>query len=248
MLKILLCDDDRFFLSLESDIIAEIIDEEGIDASAVGRAGSAAEAFAFLKNNPDTQLVFLDIDLGGSSPNGVDVSAGIRQKWSGMHIVFTTNHKEMSMNVLKSGVEPFGFIEKGTDIKRLTEEIRRYIRMVQSGADTAGYKEKAIKLTVGSGEEIEIGLSSILYLETEKNISHGITYHTVNNSKITIISTLEDEKNRLGEGFMRVHRSYLVAKRYILDLQNGYLVLCGQQEIPCAFRMRAEVKKWLNRK
>ena len=85
-------------------------------------------------------------------------------------------------------------------------------------------------------------------MEAEKAISHGITYHTANGSHVTILSTLDAESARLSEGFLRVHRSYLVAKQQILALRGGFLVLSGQQKIPCAFRKRAEVKKWLEQK
>lgn len=94
-------------------------------------------------------------------------------------------------------------------------------------------------------EDISVLLEDIVYIETEKNVSHGITYHTINGSVITIISTLEAEQKRLGDGFIRVHRSYLVNKRHILRMKEGFLRLSNQQEIPCSFRMRSEVKKWI---
>ena len=46
--------------------------------------------------------------------------------------MFVTNHQEMAMQVLQSGVEPFGFLEKTTDMRNLKEGFGRYIRMASS--------------------------------------------------------------------------------------------------------------------
>lgn len=102
---------------------------------------------------------------------------------------------------------------------------------------------ETILLNPGMDEDISVFPDDIIYVETEKNVSHGITYHTINGSVITIISTLDGEQEKLGDGFIRVHRSYLVNKRHILGMKEGLLKLSNQQEVPYSFRMRSEVKK-----
>lgn len=246
-MKILLCDDDKFFLSLENSIICEIIAEDRSDLTVAGMAGSAREALKLAEECRDELLVFLDLDFGRDAPNGIDIGMALRQKAEKVRIVFTTNHREGAMGVLKSGVEPFGFLEKGADITALRDGFRKYLRMAQSAQRSARGGGATVTLTVG-GEIAELPQDDIIYVETEKNVSHGITYRTQNGSKITVISTLDDEAKRLGDDFLRVHRSYLVSKSKILSLRNGQLILTDQSEIPCSIAMRAEVKKWLNRK
>ena len=51
MLKILLCDDDPFFLSVESAILNDMIEKEGLDAAISGMVGTAAQALTFIRNN-----------------------------------------------------------------------------------------------------------------------------------------------------------------------------------------------------
>lgn len=247
MLKIFLCDDDPFFLSLERDLITRFIREDKFSVEIAGMAGSLSEALNFFENNSGSYLIFLDLDFGTGQLNGMDISAALKRCKAETHVVFTTNHYDLAMDVLKSGTEPFGFLEKGSDIKRLAEDLRRYIQMAlrieKSSLETQDY----ICFNLGCNETAKICVSDILYLEAEKNLSHGITYHTINGSKITIISTLDTESTRLGSGFLRVHRSYLAAKSQILALRDGYLVLSNRTEIPCSLRMRSEVKKWLNK-
>lgn len=245
-MKILLCDDDEFFLSLENSIIREIIAEDRLDLTVAGMARSSGEALLLAEACHEELLVFLDLDFGKDAPNGIDIGMALRQCAKKVRIVFTTNHREGAMGVLRSGVEPFGFLEKGADITALRDGLRRYMRMAQSAKSRAGDGGATVTLSVG-GETAELSLGDIVSVETEKNVSHGITYRTQNGSKITVISTLDDEAKKLGDGFLRVHRSYLVSRSKILSLRGGYLVMTDRREIPCSIVMRTEVKKWLNR-
>lgn len=260
MLKIILCDDDPFILQLGAEKLNHLIETQGFDAKVVSLASGSNELFSYIKNNPSQYLVFLDLDFGNGKLNGIDVAKALRKTESDCKIVFTTNHSEMAMDVLKSGAEPFGFLEKSSDMEKLCDGYRKYMVMLLnqtrpeiSGAVREGRSAEpgfsgetgGILLNSGMDDDILIALEDIVYAETEKNVSHGITYHTINGSVITIISTLDVEQKKLGDGFIRVHRSYLVNKRHILRMKDGLLKLSNQQEIPCSFRMRNEVRKWI---
>lgn len=246
MLKIILCDDDQFILQLGMDKINEMIEANGFDAKVVSIASNSNELFSYIRNNPSQYLIFLDLDFGNGKLNGIDVAKMLRQIESDCKIVFTTNHHEMAMDVLKSGVEPFGFLEKSSNISKLADGYRKYIVMLLNKAKSeASNSMETILLNPCVDESISVLLDDIVFVETEKNVSHGITYHTVNGSVLTIISALDAELKRLGDSFIKVHRSYLVNKKHILRIKDGFLKLSNQQEIPCSFRMRNEVKKWI---
>ena len=246
MLKIILCDDDPFILQLSAEKIKDIIATQGFTAKVVSLASGSNELLSYIKNNPSQYLIFLDLDFGNGKLNGIDVAKALRQTESDCKIVFTTNHHEMAMDVLKSGVEPFGFLEKSSDISKLADGYRKYIAMLlnKTKSEVSNNKE-TILLNPDMDEEISVLLEDIVFVETQKNVSHGITYHTINGSVITIISTLDVEQKKLGDSFIRVHRSYLVNKKHILRMKEGFLKLSNQQEVPCSFRMRSEVKKWI---
>lgn len=246
MLNIIWCDDDPFILHLGADQINTLIASQGWDAKIVSLASCSQELFSYIKSNPSQYLVFLDLDFGRGKLNGLDIARALRRTGSDCKIVFTTNHNEMAMEVLKSGVEPFGFLEKSSDISKLSEGIRKYIAMLLNAAKPgAASPAETILLNAGIDEEIPVLLSDIVYIETEKSVSHGITYHTINGSVITIISTLDAEQEKLGDDFLRVHRSYVVNKKHVLGMKEGLIKLSSQQEVPCSFRLRSEVKKWI---
>ena len=246
MLKIILCDDDQFILQLGADKINEMIEANDFDARVVSLAENSNELFTYIRNNPSQYLIFLDLDFGNGKLNGIDVAKMLRQTDSDCKIVFTTNHYEMAMDVLKSGVEPFGFLEKSSDISKLADGYRKYIVMLLNKTrPEAPNNAGTILLNPCMDESVSVLLDDIVFVETEKNVSHGITYHTVNGSVLTIISTLDAELERLGDSFIKVHRSYIVNRKHILRMKDGLLKLSNQQEVPCSFRMRNEVKKWI---
>ncbi len=246
MLRIILCDDDKFILGLSSNKINEIITANRLDAKIVSITMNSNELFSYINNNPAQYLIFLDLDFGSGRLNGIDIAKKLRETDSDCKIVFTTNHHEMAMDVLKSGVEPFGFLEKSSDISKLSTGYQKYIQMILNKQEKELCSDgKSILLNVGIDESISISLDDVVFVETEKNVSHGITYHTLNGSTLTIISTLDAEQGRLGDMFIRTHRSYLVNKMHVLGMSDGYIKLSNQQEVPCSFRLRGEVKKWL---
>lgn len=246
MLKIFLSDDDPFFLSLEKEIIERMIAEERIDAALCGTACSGAELLMMVSEESES-LIFLDIDYGDNQPNGIDITALLKEHAGTSRVVYTTNHAELAMKVLKSGTEPFGFFEKGCDVAELANSLRRYIHMALRLSRSDDDDGKSISLKTGVGETATLRVQDILYLEAEKSVSHGITYRTQNGSAITVISTLDAERDKLDDCFVKIHRSFLANKSHIIGIKNGYVVMSDQSEIPCSLKMRTEVRKWLKR-
>ncbi len=251
MLEILLCDDDRFFISIAEGIVVNLIEEECLPAHLCGVAHSFSEAVTLSKRiagKKSPALAFLDLDFGRDLPTGMDVSRALKRSCPNLRIVFLTNHNELALAVLKSGTEPFGFLEKGTDITLLRDGMRRYVRMALSykknsdGRDSDSGGE--IRLEVG-GEEVKMRLDDITYLESEKNLSHGITYHTLGGSKITLIGTLDHAAEELGDEFTRVHRSYLVNEEHIIALRGSTVVLADGSEVPCSLKKLGDVSRIL---
>jgi DNA-binding LytR/AlgR family response regulator len=118
MLNIVLCDDDKFILQISAERIREEIEKHQLDATICCMTTDSKEMFRFLRNNEGDYLFFLDLDFGEDQLNGIDLAKQIKNWRTGSKVVFVTNHQEMAMKVLASGVEPFGILEKSTDMAR----------------------------------------------------------------------------------------------------------------------------------
>lgn len=246
IIDIILCDDDKFILKLGSEKIKEEIDKNRLEARVVCMATDSSYAFNYLNNNKGAYLIFLDLDFGNGNLNGIDIAKNIKLICDNVKIVFLTNHHEMAMQVLSSGVEPFGFLEKTTDMNKLSDGYKRYIQMAISALNIEENDDDIIRLTLGIDETVSIKKSEISYIESVKTISHGISYHTINGSCITVRDSMDNIQQSLGEEFLRVHRSIIANRKYIVRLSGTTIYLSNGEEIPCSVRMRSKVKKWLN--
>ncbi|MBQ8642872.1 MAG: response regulator transcription factor [Clostridia bacterium] len=244
MLSFLFCDDDPFFLRLIRSLSADIIAGYHLPARCIGTVSRPDEALRLCKQNPGPCVIFLDLDFGTGRPGGIDIARQLRQL-PGTRIVYVTNHRELAMDVLQSGTEPYGFLEKSTDITALAAGIRKYLSMVLRNLSPPDSPVSPAVIICSGGETYTVLSGDILYLETEKRISHGITYHTIGGSVLTVISTMENELRKLGKGFRRVHRSYIVQNIHVAAMRRGELVLSDGTTIPCSLSMGKEVQAWL---
>lgn len=236
MLKIIICDDDLFTLNIFSNILKETIYHCRISAVILCIASSGKELLGFLNNNPGDYLYFMDLDMGNGELNGLDISRIIRKKHPASKIVFVTSHIEKSMDILKSGIEPFGFIKKDINQSRMIREYEKYLKMASELLlVSSGVSERSIEIPIGIDEIIKLPISRITYVETLKTVAHNICYHTLDRSKITVRDTIKHALEILGDDFIQSHRSVIVNKNYIIGVENTQLKLSNGEMIACSY-------------
>lgn len=235
MLKIIICDDDLFTLNIFSDILKETIYKRGISAAILCMASSGKELLNFLNKNPGDYLYFMDLDMGRDELNGLDISRMIRKKHPSSKIIFVTSHLEKGMDILKSGIEPFGFIEKDINQSRMIREYEKYLKMASElELIPSEVLERSIEITMGIDEIIRIPVNRIIYVETVKIVAHNICYHTLDGSKVTVRDTLQHALELLEDDFVQSHRSVIVNKNYIIGVENAQLKLSNGERVACS--------------
>ena len=244
MLKIILCDDDPFILKIIQEQIEGILSSQGLDGRIMCISSNGKDMISYLKNHPEEYLFFLDLDFGNNEFNGIDLAKQIRSIVPGSKIVFVTNHYELALDVLKSGTEPFGFIEKTTDIHKMNRNCYQYLYLAnkQMNVSLGTPDQRTITIRPGFDEEIQLPVQDILYVEAVKTKSHCICYHTINGSSITVRESMEHAMSRLGDGFVRSHRSVIVQKCHMIGMEDGMIRLVNGAFAPCSFRLRNEMK------
>lgn len=134
MIPIILCDDDHFTLQLLSELLERAIRQSKIDARLVCMASTGQELLQFIRNG-GTYLYFIDYDLGRDSLNGVDLVRQIYRVDPNGKIVFVTSHGDKGMDILRSGIRPFGFIEKCVDQNKMDSGIYPILKNGSAGRD-----------------------------------------------------------------------------------------------------------------
>jgi len=230
-------------LNLSADAVSKCIANESLFAQIVCTTQDFKETLLFIEKNPGNYLYFLDIDLGRDNLNGVDAARLIKQKEPLSKIVFVTSHADMGMDILKSGVEAFGFIEKSADRSKMIQGYKKYINLVLENATIKNLEESSIELLVGIDEYISIPLSQILYIDTDKTASHFVRYHTVDGSDLSVRDTIENVLKNLGDNFMKSHRSVVINKNHVVSISEGMVKFASGERVACSFRLKNEVMK-----
>ena len=239
MLPIILCDDDQFTLRLLSELLERAIRQSKAQARVVCLACAGQEVLHFIRGG-GSYLYFLDYDLGKDSLNGVDLVRQIYRLDPGGKIVFVTSHGEKGMDILRSGVRPFGFMEKSVDQNEMVREYIRYLKLAAPEGESTS-DGAYIELPIGIDETVRLPVLEILYVDSVKTVAHSICYHTFDGSEITVRDTMEHAQELLGEKFLRCHRSVLVNEDHILSLQGGMLKLSNGSSVVCALGRRKAV-------
>ena len=235
MLKLILCDDDAFTLQVLSDLLQEAGNRWKIDLDIKCRASNAGELFRFTENNPDVYLFFLDLDMGTRRLNGLDIGRNIREKLPDSKIVYVTSHTEQALEILKSGVEPFGFVEKNYSRELMLQELSKCLQKAARQSGKYPKQEetgKCIQIPVGIDETVSVPVERIIYVEALKNPAQNICYHTFDGSKITVRDTLKSAQTVLGNDFVLTHRSILANNNYILGTEDGQIKLANGEKYP----------------
>lgn len=252
MVEIIICDDDKFMAEFSEKLANKALEEFSLNGKVVCVTRELNELLLFLNKNPGDYLYFLDLDFGKNNLNGVDIAKVVKNKAPLSKIVFVTSHGDLGMQVLKSGAEAFGFIEKTLNTDKMLMNYKKYISlaldMTKKPEDENNNndkddetKEKSIQLPIGIDEFIDLPLSRILYVETVQNKSHFICYHTTDGSAISVRNTIKDALDELGDDFMKSCRSIIINKKYVVAVEDGFVKFAGGQKVQCAFRMKSEI-------
>ncbi len=254
MIKIIVCDDDEFTLKLEIDLISKAIVRSGIESEICCMAQSVSEVTEYLKKHDDRNfLYFIDYDLGKKELNGIDAARLIKMDDPGCRAVFVTSHSDKGIEILKSGVQPFGFIEKHLNSDKMINEFAKYIRMADSeekltlpntetkAAEKPNGSTDKISLPFGIDETINLNVDDISYVESLKSRAHTICYHTVSGSVCNVRDTIEHAAELLGDSFVRCHRSVLVNKNKVVSIDNSCIHLSTGEKVIYALNRKKKL-------
>jgi len=188
-----------------------------------GTAGDAIEAFEFLNKNK-VDLLFLDIHM--PEMKGTDLIKNLKNPPA---VVLTTAHRQYALegydlNVLDYLLKPISFerflqtIEKFFSLHHNEDEVKVHRK---GNSDEFMYlREKNIIH--------KIPLAEIVYVES---MGDNLIVHTEKrtiSSRCTISSV---EKELEGNGFLRIHRSFIISTKYVTSF-SPVSVFLGDKEFP----------------
>lgn len=230
MLKIAICDDEpRTRAGLASLIRAQ---DRPCEITAYASAG------AFLADRRDFDLLFLDIALDASGPDGMALARRIREDLSASQpvIVFVTGYERYVFDAFDVGA--FQYLLKPVDEAKFAQVFTRAVEQIGSVREKPG---RVLTLRRANTSKA-VPLDSICYVESS---NHKVELH-LKDGEFACYAKIGDLELELQDQFFRIHKGYLVNLAYVEGYSKSELTLTnGEKLLISKYKYRDFVKAYL---
>jgi two-component system, LytTR family, response regulator AlgR len=204
-MRVFIVDDEEFARLRLRSLLAEVVDPP---VRIVGEAPHAAAALQALAREP-ADLVLLDIGLPGES--GLQLAARFAAAPGSPAVVFVTAHAEHALAAFE--LDAADYLTKPAR-HRLQAALQRVAQRRPAAATSA--PEPPALVVSDRGRVLRVPLTEVLYLKAEAKY---VTLRTATRTHI-LDDALADLEQRLGPGFLRIHRNAVVALAAVRELQR----------------------------
>lgn len=231
MFTIAVLDDSEASLEISSGAIVGAFKSHGIDVSVT----KFNNPIVFLNEHRQNEfsLYFFDIDMPEKS--GVEVALELRKRKDRHDIIFVSSFEEKVFECFAAS--PFGFVRKDKYLADLTNVIKLYVETKYQEKETGKIFE--IK---SRGERVFLDIGKIIYAEGNKN------YQVIHRADISEtyevrIPMAQLEEKLAQEGFIRIHKGFLVNYRFIRKFSSDSVILSNEEVLPLGRQKKEEVMK-----
>ena len=214
MLDIFVCEDNAPQRRSVVQIIQNTVLIEELDMKLVLDTGDPYTLLEKVKTSQNTGIYFLDIDLN-SDMNGMKLAQQIRLFDPRGFIVFITAHSELSYMTFQYRVEAMDFVLKDNPAEMKVKLRECLLKAMERYTLQTNKMHKVYTIEAG-GRKISVDYDDILFFETSGNI-HKVILHA-KDRQIEFSSSLKDLTSTLDNNFVRCHRSFLVNKKNIKEI------------------------------
>ncbi|WP_336085948.1 LytR/AlgR family response regulator transcription factor [Nocardia sp. SSK8] len=243
-LRVLAVDDEKPALD---ELVYLLSAQAGVGE--IHRAGEATAALRLLRAHP-IDAVFLDIDMPGLT--GMELAGILSEFAEPPAVVFVTAHDDHAVAAFDLGA--VDYLLKPLREARLGEAVRRIlaarVATPATVAPPAAHPSEVIPVELG-GVTTLVNRADVAWVEADGDYAR---LHTGTGSHLVRIPLSALEARWADAGFVRVHRSYLVALRLVTGLRTTGTgtVVClradsagGAVELPVSRRQVRELKQRL---
>ena len=170
------------------------------------RCHNATDALKVIHDGPIDAL-FVDIAMPGLT--GLELAAVLKQFKEPPPIVFVTAHAERAVDAFE--LNAIDYLLKPIREERLAEALRR---ITETGPPTTD--DTSIPVELG-GITRFVARSDVLYVEAQGDYSR---LHTATAAHLVRIPISTLEERWADAGFVRIHRSYLVAMSHVDEVRS----------------------------
>ena len=239
MLNVFVCEDNAVQRRAIVQIIQNTILIEELDLKLVLETEDPYALIEKVKVSQNTGIYFLDIDLN-SSMNGMKLAQQIRLFDPRGFIIFISAHSELSFMTFQYRVEAMDFVLKDNPAEVKVKIRECLLNAMERYTLQTNKTHKVYTIEVG-GRKISVDYDEIFFFETSSNI-HKVILHA-QDRQIEFTGTMKELTMTLGDNFVRCHRSFLVNKNKIkeIDAKNRIVYFTNGETCLMSTRMMKEL-------
>lgn len=228
--KCIIIDDDPLSCSVLEELIRQ---KQELRLMATLHSSEEASAFLLLHKNID--LIFLDIDLNGSS--GISLFRKLKQR---PNVIFTTSHEEFALVAFELGA--IDYLKKPFSRERFKKAVDRLLKQLtpknQHQENSAGEAQMFFK----TGRTFKnVAVNDILFFKGSKDYIKVVT----TDASMLVLMTMQEMMTKLDSNrFIRTGKSYIVNKEHIKNITGNELTV-GDNKIPLSRSYSSDVKQKL---
>ena len=205
------CDDEEYQIKLNSIYLCELARKNKWDIELHGFK-SGEDILEYLGNNK-LDILILDIDLAGES--GLQLASKLLVQYPSIAVIFVTGHREFALDAFN--VEAIGYLLKPYDLGKLERSIKKAVMYIEA-YNKMGNREIVV---IDEYVKKKISIRDIIYVQ--RQLSRSVIY--TNKKKYAVYETMTSLEERLGDDFIRVNQSEIIAKKYILEMGKNHVAL-----------------------
>lgn len=234
MIRVIICDDDKEFLSTAMQIVDDLFKKLSIGAKIHTYTAFEEIGVPILAS---CDIALLDIDFARRKYNGIDIARKLRTLRTDAVIIFITNYIEYAPEGYE--VKAFRYLLK----KDVQQKLPGYVALAVEALNSS---RETLKIKI-NGEIINLRIKEILYIESQlRMVDVHLKKHKSNaQGKVySYYATMTDlEKQLEPHGFLRIHKSYLVNMQFIRRFQNKEVLLYDGTSLRVGEKNYSEKKK-----
>ena len=235
MLNIFVCEDDAVQRKSIVQIIKNTVLIEELDMQLILDTPKPYELLETVKTSQNTGIYFLDIDLK-CDMNGMKLAQQIRLYDPRCFIIFVTSHSELSYMTFQYRVEAMDFVLKDNPAEAKVKIRECLLNALERYTLQTNKTHKVYTIEIGD-RRISVDYNDILFFETSSNIHKVILQ--AKDRQIEFSSTIKELEKILDDTFVRCHRSFLVNKSNIqeIDTKNRIIYFINGETCLMSTRM-----------
>ncbi len=234
MLNIFVCEDHAAQRRAIVQIIQNTVLIEELDMKLVMDTEDPYSLLEKVRTSQNTSIYFLDIDLN-CNMNGMKLAQQIRLFDPRGFIIFITAHSELSYMTFQYRVEAMDFVLKDNPAEMKVKIRECLLNAMERYTLQTNKLHKVFTIETG-GRKISVDYEDIFFFETSSNI-HKVILHA-KDRQIEFAGTIKELAGTLGGNFVRCHRSFLVNKNNIKEIDSKNRIIYFTNEETCLMSTR----------